>query len=104
MQRILWSQVVVHAVKKAFFISFIVNHGEFRRIQKSPAVQTAQRYEVPPLFAAVSHVESRRRRSKIPERPGKASRGLSHSQSRPRRDLDHQARLVAKLRRWRAGN
>ena len=44
----------VHAVEHILFVALVVDYGEFRRIEKSAAVQPVGRNEVSPLLASIA--------------------------------------------------
>src|ERR1700687_5813895 len=56
-----WSRgLKVKTIEHVFFISLVVHHLEFRRIEKAPGVQAIRGDEVSPLRASVRKVKAPR--------------------------------------------
>ncbi len=100
MQRTLLVQLVVDAIEEVLLVALGVIHRELRCIEKPPRLQPIRRDEVAPVLAAIRHIEGKiaRAEAAIAERYASGRRG--NALARARRRLDHQARLVAILRRW----
>src|SRR5436309_16070390 len=81
-----------------------MNRSNFRWIEEAPAAQSIRRDEVAPFLIAPRQIESRVRAPETAVRRVNAPSRFAYPQARSRGHLDHQARLVPKLRRWRAGN
>src|ERR1019366_10483161 len=101
-QRIYRSQVIVDAVEYIFFISLVMEDGEFRRVEKASGVEPVYLDKISPVLSAIGHVKSGRYRPKASVGTRKASRRTRHALSRPRCGHDYEAGLVAIFGRRRA--
>src|ERR1700694_5211225 len=81
-----------------------MDDGELRRIKKAATVQTASRNEIAPLLATVTKVESDGRGAKTAIGSGEAPLRFRQPLARPRRNIDHDACLLAILSRGCAGD
>src|ERR1700756_2138196 len=65
--------LVVDAVEYIFQVAFGMDHGKFRRVEKTTGIQSIHRDEVPPLRSAIGEVESASDRAKRSVRSGNGS-------------------------------
>src|SRR4029077_17427462 len=89
----------VKAIKDVLFITLGVYHSKLRRIEKPPTVQAIGRDKIPPLLATIAEIETRTGSPKAAIGGSNLSMRRSHSLTRARCDVNHQARLLAEFGR-----
>ncbi len=99
MDRIRAANHVIRAIEKILFITLVMDGLEFRRIEEPAGVQAVDGEEISPFFAAERDSKSAAHGAKASIRSRETPSRLRHSQPGSRRHLDHQAGLVAILRR-----
>src|ERR1700761_1250445 len=104
MDRVRRGELIVDAVENIFFIAFGMKHDEFRRIQKTPGIQSVHLKEVSPVFPAIAKIEASGGRSKAAVRSSDIACWCRQALARSRRCHDHQAGLPSVFGRRRAGN
>src|SRR5581483_3451944 len=102
--RVRLGNLKIDAVKYVFLIALRVYDRKFGRIQETSTVQPVYRDEVAPVLASVSEIESR---VGCPEASiGSRYRSVRSGKALARAccGVDDNARLLAVLSRWRAGD
>jgi hypothetical protein len=97
-------ELIVHAIEQIFFVALVVEHYEFRRIEKAASVQTAYRDEVPPVLATVRKFGFHVGCSERPVRSAHTAVRGGHALTGPRGRYNHNAGLASVFRRRRPGD
>ena len=94
----------VHPVEDVLFVSLVMKHGKFRRIEKTAAFQSAGGNEVSPILAAVAQVDPDIGGAKAAIGSRDAALGGGHALSRARGHVDYDAGLLSEFGGRRAGD
>src|SRR5579884_3160407 len=78
--------------------------GEFRRIEKTPAVQSADGDEISPFLTTVSKIEVRSRSSKAAIGRVESAMGRGNTLAGARCYVNDEAGFFSKFGRWRTGD